>query len=64
MSQNIEGDYDELFKRLTVHDLEIFKVYNTGNYEREKLVLIADKNISEPAFSQVGGFISMCLIFR
>ena len=64
MSQNIEGDYDELFKRLTVHDLEIFNVYNTGNYEREKLVLIADKNISEPAFSQVGGFISMCLIFR
>lgn len=51
MSQNIEGDYDELFKRLTANDLEIFKVYNTGNYERENLVLIADKNISEPAFS-------------
>lgn len=46
MSQNIEGNNDELFERLTAHDLEIFKVYNAGDYERENLVLIANKDIS------------------
>lgn len=37
---------DERFEFLTDHDLEIFKVYNAGDYERENLVLIANKDIS------------------
>lgn len=37
---------DELFERLTAHDLEIFKLYNAGTYEKENLVLIANKDIS------------------
>lgn len=36
---------DELFHQLTDHDIEIFKIYNRGNYEKENLVLIANKHI-------------------
>lgn len=48
---------DERFEFLTDHDLEIFKVYNAGDYERENLVLIANKDISS-----LYNYILVCMV--
>ena len=50
---------DERFEFLTDHDLEIFKVYNAGDYERENLVLIANKDISS-----LYNYILVCMVER
>ena len=50
---------DEQFEFLTDHDLEIFKVYNAGDYEKENLVLIANKDISS-----LYNYILVCMVER